>query len=113
MLYTTDKIATPKLALQWFAKFHEDKLIKPTEIVLVCGYNRYDGLNYDFTNFRFHRDYVERMNQIVVKGKYKNYPVTITLIIENLQNRILIEADDVTIEQKLSEKLKLEKLYKS
>lgn len=113
MLYTTDKIATPKLALKWFTEFHENKLVNPAEIILVCGYNRYDGLNYDFTNFRFHRDYVERMNQIIVKGKYKNYPVTITLIIENLQNRILIDSDNVEVEQKLSKKLKLKKLYES
>ena len=99
MLYTNSKLSTTKLAFTWLFDLQNQKHMQ-LEKVAVLHRNNHKEIEFANVSFdKFYRDFADGINQVILHGKYKNHPIKVILIIEDLRNRIFVETENSKIEE--------------
>lgn len=93
MLHTSSKLATTQRAFRWFFEIKDHPKIK-LESAQILHRNNLKELNLSEIFFdKFCWDYLDGTNQIIMNCRVQTKPVKMILLIDNLQNRLFIEAD--------------------
>ena len=99
MLHTNSKIATTKQAFVWFFEIKDHPKIKLESVQLMQRgiLKDVDVAKVEFD--KFYWNYADRTTQIIMNCTVKRKPVKLVLLLDNLQNRLYIEAENAEIEE--------------
>lgn len=98
MLHTNSKLATTNSAFKWLFEIKAHPKIK-LESVQVMHRNTLKDVDLSQIGYdKFHWDYADGTNKIIMNCLVKKKPVRLILLLDNLQNRLFIEADDADLE---------------
>ena len=94
MLHTSSKIATTKQAFMWFFEIKDHPKIK-LESVQLFHRDRWKDIDINNLSFdKFCWNYTDGTKQIIMNCQVKKKPIKMILLLDNLQHRLYIEADD-------------------
>ena len=98
MLHTNSKLATTKSAFKWLFEIKAHPKIQ-VESVQVLHRNTLEDVDLSqFEYDKFHWNYADGTNKIIMNCRVKKKPVKLVLLLDNLQNRLFIDADDADLE---------------
>ena len=98
MLHTNSKLATKSSAFKWLFEIKAHPKIK-LESVQVMHRNTLKSVDLSqMTYDKFHWNYADGTNKIIVNCIVKNRPAKLVLLLDNLQNRLYIDVDDEKLE---------------
>lgn len=99
MLHTNSKIVTTKLAFKWLFDIKDNPNLKFDTVRLVQR-NIPHTVNLSNTNLdMFYWNYASDIQQIMFNVQFYDEPIKVILLIDNLQNRVFIDANSAEQEQ--------------